>query len=118
MKHLKDKKITIYEVVSASNENSMPVTKYRPIHPSGVWAYVRDMSTEERISAQLVGSKEEAVFAVNWRPDVKLPLCVAFRGQWYKVERIDAFEGYKSDLRLFVSSAWKPEEKDILPFEA
>ncbi len=118
MKPLKDKKITIYEVITESTSGGFYHSKYRPITPGRVWAYMRDMSTEEYNTSFMSGTKEEAVFTVNWRSDIKALMHIVYKGVWYEIKRVDAYEGYKDELKLFVVRTHTPKDEDILPYEA
>lgn len=117
MKPMKDKKITIYRAIG-ENVSGFTKYQYQPIHTGQLWAYVRDMSMEEYSTAQIYGTKEEAVFTVNWRADIKALMRIVFKGVWYEIKRMDGFEGYKDDLKLFVVRTHTPKDEDILPYEA
>lgn len=116
MKPLKDKKITIYRSIG-ENVSGFVKYKYQPIHPGQVWAYARDMSTEEYNSAHIHGTTEEAVFTVNWRADIKALMRIVYKGVWYEIKRVDAFEGYKDDLRLYVTRTNTPQAGDVLAYQ-
>lgn len=118
MKPLKDKKITIYQTIGSTTAGGFPQYKYRPIHPGQVWAYVRDMSSEEYYNAQVHGTREEAVFIVNWREDITALMRIVYKGVWYEIKRVDAYEGYKDDLKLFAVRTTTPKNENILPYEA
>jgi len=116
MKPLKDKKITIYNYCTIEDENGFYVSKYRPIHSGELWAYVRGLSAEEYNNSHMAGTSEEAIFTINWRPDVEALMCVVYKGKWYQIKRVDAFEGYKDDLRLYVASMTAPKAGDVIPY--
>lgn len=114
---LKDKKITIYQTVVTENEIGDQITKYQPIHPGKLWAYVRQLSAKEYYAAAAVQNKEEMLFTVNWRPDISPKMYIEYKGKWYNIERVDTFEGYKENLHLYASELVRPpDEDDIIPY--
>ena len=104
---LKDKKIKVYRAEGTYNLGTVSYV-YRPVHPGELWAYMRDASAVEFYNSHAIGTNEEAQFTINWRPDVTARMAVVYRGQWFEINRVDAFEGYKEDLRLFVKSMGVP----------
>lgn len=92
---LKDKKIQIYSIVSS--------TTYR-LNPDGpFWAYYRQMSEKELYAAAAMTVKEDAVFIINYHEGIKIYDLVAFRGKYYRITRIDDFEGNRQDRKLYAS---------------
>lgn len=87
-------------------------TDARSIPP--LWAYMRALSGEDYHNAPTAGDRDEAVLTVNWRPDITPNMCLVYRDQWYRITRVDAFEGYKDDLRLYVSSMGTPKAADVV----
>lgn len=97
----KDKKITIMETKTVS-ENGKPGRPVLMPIPGGedIWAYYRHASASEFNAAGLAGYKAEAVFRINWREDINAKMQVLYRGNHYKITRIDDFEGYKQDITV------------------
>lgn len=118
---LKDKKIVVYRHVEGSDQWGDPVEYYIPIHPGSLWAYTRQLSAQELYMAGVSDRYQEtALFVVNWRNDLSPSLLVLYRGNWYNIVRIDTYEGYRADLKLFVKSALGgeiPGQGDIRPYE-
>ena len=113
MKYLKDKKVVIYSKTITTDSAGFATATYTPIHSGQLWAYVRQLSAREFYAARAVQQTEEMLFVVNWRPDVTADLYIAYRGVFYNITRVDTFEGYKEDLRLYAArlqSQPKPEE--------
>ena len=102
---LKDKKIMIYELVDVSEPGEMPTTEYRPLLAAGHWAYFRQLSSEELYINNATNTQEEVIFYVNWRNDLKAGQIIQFQDDFYQVTRIDAFEGYKDDLKLYAKKS-------------
>lgn len=94
---LKDKKVQIYSYVG-NNIN------YRLYAGNPLWAYFRQLSTKEFYAAAATTAKEEVVFIINHHSDIKVYDMVAFRGKYYRVTRIDEFEGYRDDMKLYAST--------------
>lgn len=100
-KQLKDKKIQIIKKFSGKTPNGFPVNEYRPIHPGTLWAYFRHLSGNEFFSSAMINANEEVLFAINWRNDLDTDLIIQYKGVFYDITRIDSYEGYKDDLRLY-----------------
>lgn len=114
---LKDKKITIYKKVITESSIGDQITKYQPIHPGKLWAYVRQLSATEYFAAAAVQNKEEMLFTVNWRSDIAPQMYIEYKGVWYDIKRVDTFEGYKENLHLYASQTlYAPSQNDIIPY--
>lgn len=94
---LKDKKIVIYTYVGGN-------TNYRLNAEGPFWAYFRQMSTQEIYEARAMTQKEEAIFTINHHESVKVYDLVLFRGTYYKVNRIDEYEGNRDDMKLYAAT--------------
>lgn len=116
---LKDKKITIYKPESRRDSTGNFITSWRPIHAPSLWAYVRQLSAKEYYAAATTNSKEETLFCVNWRPGITAKLMIEYRGKFYNITRVDTFEGYKADLKLYASeiTGSVPGPDKLLPYE-
>ena len=118
----KDKKIILYRSVEGKDEIGCDtIVGYKPIHPGRLWAYVRQLSGQERFAAMAIQVEEEMLFVINWRKDLSTVgatggLFLEYNGCWYNITRIDTFEGYKEDLQLYGKFRQKPDESDILPY--
>ena len=114
MKYLKDKKIILYHTEHSNDSEGFSIIKYIPF-TGQIWAYVRQLSASEFYASRAVHQTEEMLFVVNWRPDVDANCFIAYRGVFYNITRVDTFEGYKQDLRLYAKLAnSQPEPGDIL----
>lgn len=118
---LKDKKIMIYDLVMGENSLGNLTTKgYRPIHPGKLWAYARQLSQTERFVAAQISTTEEMLFVINWRSDIENYMKILYKGEWYDITRIDTFEDYKQDLKIYAKTAKggsRPHDENILPYE-
>lgn len=117
MSGIKDKKIVIYKSKSVRNDKGQPITKWFPIHPGSLWAYTRQLSAKEYFAAAAVNYQETIFFTINWRGDITTTMQILYKGNWYAITRIDTFEGYKSDLKVYVKTTTAPNAADILPYE-
>ena len=115
MQHLKDKKIILYKKSTVKDSEGFSTTKYKPIHPGRVWAYVRQLSAGEFFAAQAVQQSEEMLFVVNWRDDINPADCfIEYRGIFYNITRVDTYEGYKQDLKTYAAkAATQPKPGDV-----
>ena len=60
-------------------------------------------------------------FTINWRNDIDpVTMCyVRYKDTFYKITRIDTYEGYKDDLKLYASFyASQPGEGSIIEWGA
>ena len=99
---LKDKKISIFGYVIEMDKWNQPIEIWAPL-PNGenIWAYVRHLSGREIFTAKQVQSEEEMLFVINWRDDIDTTNVIEYQGKEYDVTRIDTFEGYKDDLKIY-----------------
>lgn len=123
-RHLKDKKIIIYkETKGGTSPAGYPLpSKWQPIHPGRLWAYARHLSAKEWWAAGVHAElqQEERFFVINWRDDVTADMMILYKGTWYDITRVDPFEDYKGDIKLYVKEAIGghiPDVGDILPYE-
>ncbi len=99
---LKDKKIEILKQVHHRDEMGITTTTLEPLAPP-LWAYFRQLSGKEVFAAATTNYKEEVLFQVNYRPDIQTTHVIRFKGALYDITRVDVFEGYKQDLKLYCS---------------
>jgi len=105
MRNLKDKKITLYRKERTKDSAGFGVDNYKPIHEGKLWAYVRQLSAGEFYSAKAVQQKEEMLFTINWRNDINAAdTVIEYRGILYDITRVDTFEGYKEDLKIYAAA--------------
>ena len=117
MRYLKDKKIILYRAQRSKDSAGFSTAKYIPIHAGRLWAYVRQLSASEFYAARAVQQTEEMLFAINWRDDVSAVDCyIEYRGVFYNITRVDTYEGYKEDLKVYAArlpAAGQPKQGDI-----
>lgn len=65
------------------------------------WAYFRSLSGSEIYAAYQQIALEEVLFVVNWQSGITPAMRVIFKGDMYEIVRVDTFEGYKGDVRLY-----------------
>jgi SPP1 family predicted phage head-tail adaptor len=115
MKPLKDKRIRIYKTTYTQDAIGNQLPEYELVAGGPVWAYFRQIGGSEyyaAAAAQIPG--EEVLFQVNWRPDYDTTMIVVYRDKVYNISRIDAFEGYKADIRLYCKLDPQAEPPDAL----
>ena len=99
---LKDKKITIVAWKTIEDEIGQDIGVFEPIeNGENIWAYYRQTSGKEYFAAAAVNAREEAIFIINWRNDIATNMEIEYKGQSYNITRIDDFEGYKKDLKIY-----------------
>lgn len=109
MKYLKDKKIEILGVIETSLPGDMPTISWAPIHEGKLWAYIRQLSAKEYYSAMAAAASEEMLFVINWRDDITSGNMIKYKGRYYDIKRVDTYEGYKQDLKIYADSGTDQE---------
>ncbi len=99
---LKDKKIEILKQVNKWDEIGNSRTILEAVAPP-VWAYFRQLSGSEVFAAATTNYKEEVLFQINYLPDIDTTHVIRYKGILYDITRVDVFEGYKQDLKLYCS---------------
>lgn len=99
---LKDKKISIVKLGEGTDEDGFPIEAIVPI-PNGanIWAYYRHATGKEFYQASQVNAKEEVIFVINYRSDIDTTMQIEYKSELYNITRIDDFEGYKEDLKIY-----------------
>jgi len=117
--YLKDKKIILYRAEQGTDKEGFPIAaKCKPIHPGRLWAYVRQLSASEFYASQALQRSEEMLFVVNWRGDVAADCFIGYRDVMYNVTRVDTFEGYKEDLKVYAAKLLsQPKPEDIVAWQ-
>lgn len=100
MRHLKDKKIMIYDSVVSQNEYGAESEAWQPLTAYKLWAYYRHLSDSEINAAHTAGFNKSVTFEVNWRRDIKPGMHVVYDGGVYEIKEVDDYEGYKKGLKL------------------
>ncbi len=98
---LKDKKVSIWNCTYDSDPKGYPIEEWAKIHDGQLWAYYRQLSGTEYYAAAAQQNTEEVMFAINWRVDVEPQMLVEYNGKYYEIVRVDNYEGYKRDIRLY-----------------
>jgi len=96
---LKDKKIEILEKTYTHDAIGNSKVSWEPVAPP-IWAYFRQLSMKE-VYGVMTQVDEEVVFQVNYNPEITTAHVIRFRGILYEITRIDVYEGYKADLKLY-----------------
>lgn len=99
---LKDKKISILGIVETENELGETEQSFIPIvGGDNIWAHYRHSSGMEYFQAMQVQARVEAVFTINWRDDLNTAMRILYKNKQYNITRIDDYEGYKKDLKIY-----------------
>jgi len=98
---LKDKKVEILKQVHTQDESGFTHTTLE--HVATVWAYFRQLSAKEVFAAATVNYKEEILLQIGYRTDIDNTNVIRYNGILYDITRLDTFEGYKDDLKLYCS---------------
>lgn len=119
---LKDKKAEIYKDIGpdgADNYGRPLPPQWRPISPTPLWCYSKQLSQDQRYYSYSMGREETRLFVFNYIPGIELHDLISYRGEWYLVTRVDTTDDYKGELFLYARLAVgseEPEPEEILPY--
>ena len=117
----KDKKAQIYKRVPGHvDEYGDRQDAYRPVAPTPLWCYAKQLSEQQKFIAQSMSIDENRLFIFNYRNDVKVYDKILYKGVWYEVTRVDTLEDYNGELFVYVNDCprgSKPGDDEILPYE-
>jgi SPP1 family predicted phage head-tail adaptor len=99
-KYLKDKKIRIVYANNGTDASGFSVSTYHDLYNNPIWAHYRSVSGREFFEAAMFNHEVNAVFTVNYHPEVKAGMHVLFREEAFKILYVDNVEGYKNDFKL------------------
>lgn len=114
--YLKDKKAQIYKKISTQDDTGQSIEKYYPIAPAQIWCYARQLSQTDVFQAAAYGDNETRLFVFNYYPKVDVYCMVLYRGEWYRVTRVDTTDDYKGEMYIYVQNAvggWIPRDDKI-----
>ena len=100
VKKRKNKKITIIDSVTDSNDNGFEEETKEVEVFKDIWAYYRHMSGKELFSGA-TRYKVEAIFEINYRKGIKPSMKILYNNEKYYISQIDDFEGKKTDLKIY-----------------
>ena len=65
-----------------------------------------------------VQQSEEILFILNWTSLIDMNCFVEHKGVFYDVKRVDTFEGYKRDLRVYAGRLQtQPKPDDVVGWQ-
>lgn len=112
---VKDKKIQVFSIKTAVKDGYEVVVKTY-IHSKesgGLWAFVRELSENERFSAKAVQVEETTQFKIVYNPKITTELYVEFGGKTYDIVSIDKFEFNKTDLVIRANEILAPVYDEV-----
>lgn len=107
---LKDKKAQIYLKITE---------KYYPIASVPVWCYSKQLSQQYASYSYLRGEAETRMFVFNYYKNVEVYDLIQYRGEWYRITRVDTQDDYDGDLFVYVENAvggYLPKDNEIQPY--
>lgn len=107
---VKDKKIKVFGLKTRVVDTYEQVVK-NYIHSEesgGIWAYVRELSENERFSAKSVQVEETIQFKIVYNPKIISELFIEFAGKTYEIVSIDKYEFNKTDLVIRANEILAP----------
>ncbi len=97
---LKDKKVNLVRKTTVK-ETPYPHEYYKIVEGGGnIWAYYRAASQLEISYAETTAQAITSIFFLNWRSDIRNDDFIEYKGNFYKIEFLDDFEGYKEDIKV------------------
>ena len=114
-KEVKDKKIRLFKAtVQAVWGFERIVKKYIHSEESGgVWAYVRQLSESERLTAKSVQTEQTILFKVVHNPKITNDLFIEFGGKTFSIVSIDPYEFNKADLVIRANAVSPPTYDEV-----
>lgn len=112
---VKDKKVQVFDIKTAVKDGYEVVVKTY-IHSKesgGLWAFVRELSENERFSAKAVQVEETTQFKIVYNPKITTELYVEFGGKTYDIVSIDKFEFNKTDLVIRANEILAPVYDEV-----
>lgn len=109
-KEVKDKKIRLFKLTAQSMWSFDKVFK-KYIHSEksgGLWAYVRWLSENERLTAKSVQIEQTILFKVTANPKLTSDLYIEFGDKTYSIVSIDPYEFNKTDLVIRANAVSPP----------
>lgn len=105
MRNIKDKKISIIGYKTTKNEYGEN-EKVKEYLLRDIWAYVRQLSSQETFEQAQIHANSELVFIVNFNDKLKNPhklidYEVEFKKDTYSITKIDYFEFEKQDIKIY-----------------
>lgn len=107
---VKDKKIKVFRLETRAVDTYEQVVK-NYIHSKesgGIWAYVRELSENERFSAKSVQVEETIQFKIVYNPKILSEFFIEFAGKTYEIVSIDKYEFNKTDLVIRANEILAP----------
>ncbi len=112
---VKDKKVQVFGIKTAVKDGYEVVVKTY-IHSKesgGLWAFVRELSENERFSAKAVQVEETTQFKIVYNPKITTELYIEFGGKTYDIVSIDKFEFNKTDLVIRANEILAPVYDEV-----
>ena len=102
---LKDKKLSVWEYTTTTSYGTT-VKKYVKKY-SKIWAYYRHNGGNATLTGSALKVYDEnaaALFIINKR-EIKIGWLIVFNHKIYEITRIDDYEGYADDLKIYCKLA-------------
>ena len=114
----KDKKAQIYKKVSKGQTpyGYSAGDYFYPIAPAQVWCYSSQLSQTDIFTAAAYSQSETRYFVFNHYKGVEVYDMIQYRGEWYRVTRVDTQDDYNGELFVYVENAkdgWIPSDDEI-----
>lgn len=103
--YLKDKKVMLVTKSTEYDELHQEIETYKYLTKSPIWAYTRQLSEQQVLSAAQYGKDETRLFVINNRKDLKLGDFIEYGGEYYTITRLDTTDDYNTDLYIYVQDA-------------
>ena len=112
---VKDKKVQVFGIKTAVKDGYEVVVKTY-IHSKescGLWAFVHELSENERFSAKAVQVEETTQFKIVYNPKITTELYIEFGGKTYDIVSIDKYEFNKTDLVIRANEILAPVYDEV-----
>ncbi|MCR5304860.1 MAG: hypothetical protein K6E33_09905 [Lachnospiraceae bacterium] len=120
---LKDKKAQIYKAVNQGKdtEGFDRGNKYYPIAENEIWCYSAQLSQKAIALSHTLDQIETRFFVFNHYSGIAVYDMILYRGEWYRITRVDTKDDYNGEVFVYVQNAisgWIPNDEQIEPYTA
>ena len=104
----KDKKCMVYVEDDTPHGVGEP-TELLPVSETSLWCYTKQL-TQGLVSQSgvLYNNDETRLFVFNYNAEIVQNAYVKYKGDWYKVTRVDTTDDYKGEMFVYVKDTYDP----------
>lgn len=110
MSQIKDKKISIYYIKTDRDSSGNEIKTKQYIHSQKrLWAYVKELFSNDNFSAKSEGATTTTMFKVCFNKKICASQYLEFNGETYLIQSVSQKEFYNRDLMILAKRCTKEE---------